>query len=181
MNELMRDFIISYDLYEVVKNVELNDWQKLRSSLPKELSALLDLPVIKDAGGNYFLATKDKLELVDANEKIEDYSRWYDQTGYETDQNKINLLDYTPEDLSEAYDKDLEAWSEAFLTNGLYFSLLLHRKLAAFMEGAFRVFLFFSISRYANCSIVFYFKRPNQAYFEGFETKPIASGILTID
>lgn len=181
MNELMRSYLIDFDIIDTIQTPETIKWRKLRRQLPEELSDLLRLPIVKDADGNCLLGTDEHIWLVKQGRKIGDYSYWANQAGYEMDSNKFKLWDYTPKSDMKRYKRNHVAWGEEWLRNGVYFGLLLSRKLAKFSPDTYRVFVSFSFHRYVDCTIQFYTRAHDRAYLEGFEKKPSSFSFLVID
>ena len=176
----MREYLISYDLYETLQQADQLDPEQLLSDLPKDLAQLLALPILVDADGNYLIAFRENAEWVEEGNKQKDYSSWLNRTGFECALNKVNLQDY--ELIAEEYSNDLEYQSEQFLKYGLFFSLVLFEKLKKMQGPVFKVILVFSIFRYVDSVIFFHSVRDNEYYLqEDFEKRPITQGILMLE
>jgi hypothetical protein len=179
-NGLMKSYLIDFDLFEEIEINGHPNLEIMKSALPEKLVELLDLPVLEDANGNYLINIRRNRKWVNEGRKVDDYSNNVDQTGFECDNNKINLWDYQPN--MEEYMKDHELWAASFLKQGLYFSLLLFNKISAIEGRVLKVIFSYGLSKFVDSVICFHSLRFGESYIpEDFEKMPFVQGILTID
>ena len=178
MNPLMRSYLIDYDQYETILQIDQLDREQMFAELPADLAQFLAALILQDADGNYLIASEKNMELVETGHKP-DYSYHGNRTWFECDENKVNLRDFG---IAEEYSNNLEYQSELFLKYGLFFSLLLFDKLSRIGDAEFEVIFVFSIFRYVDSVIMFHAIRKDEFYIEeGFEKQPLIQGILTLE
>lgn len=180
MNPLMKSYLTDFELYDQIIVKAKLDYQAMKDALPEKLSDLLDRPLLRDPDRNFLINIESNKKLATIRKQKEDYYFFTDQTGYEYENNKINLWEYSP-DMNKYY-KDHELWAERFLTHGLYFSLLLFDILDEDYPKRFMVIFTCSISKTIEGAVRFHTIRRNEhAISVNFEREASAQGIMTIN
>ena len=173
----MRAYLLDFDLLQFVEGDSPVDNIGMRQVLPEGLLSLLTLPILKDSAGNYLFSTKEHINNINKNIRVEEKDRTY----YEYLQNKTNLWDFVSEEEEEKYLKDLELQATTFIRWGLFFSVLLREKLDEITEAKFKVIFIFDIFRTVDSVIYFHAIRENERILsDKFEDEPQVQGIMTL-